>query len=81
MEQTRMLFEQAVVMETQLVLGVDINGFHKPDYQNPEIKVAKEKFDQWLETKTSKPKSTSYIQTVAEIEVIRDVLRGLNFIN
>ena len=63
-------------MENDLVMGVDVNQFNKPDYSNPAVVEHKRKFEEWLKSKYPITLKGTYVKSLEEIEIIRDVLNG-----
>ena len=61
--------------ESRILMGVNIDTINKPDLNEPEVANAKKIFDQWL-MDNQVGKSTSYIQTEADVDLIKEVLRG-----
>ena len=59
----------------QIVMGVNVTQFNKPDYSNPMVIEHQKSFEEWLFSKFTK-KATSYVLTLAEVDYVRDVLRG-----
>ncbi len=61
--------------EDEVVEGVNVTKFGKPDYTNPTVKEHQRSFEEWLFEKFTK-KGTSYVLTKVEIDEIKDVLIG-----
>ena len=52
--------------ESRILMGVNIDTINKPDLNDPEVVNAKKNFEEWLK------KSTSYIQTEADVDLIKN---------
>ena len=62
--------------DDQIVLGVNVTQFHKPDLTDIQILNHKNIFEKWLKEKFNS-KKIPYVMTYAEIEVIKDILKEL----
>ncbi len=61
--------------DDQIVLGVNVTQFHKPDLTDIQTLNHKNIFEEWLKEKFNS-KKTYCVMTYAEIEVIKDILKG-----
>ena len=60
----------------QIVMGVNVTQFDKPDYTDKGIIEHKKSFEEWLENFYAEDKTTSKVLRLADIDYAKNIILG-----